>query len=357
MAKHLNKVDHSYIRYANCWEDADLLLAGLEPNEGDKILSIGSAGDNCFSLLTGNPALVVAIDINQAQLELIHLKKACFQVLSHKEFLAFLGFIDCRDRELLFAKVKSKLTDDQITYWEERKDLINDGLIYQGKFEQYFRHFRTKLLPFVHSIERIDELFAEKNAKDQLAYFSSKWNNLRWRTVFKFFFSKTIMGWLGRDPKFLAEVDIPVSDFILRQAEQELENPNCQSNYFLQFILKGHFDSHLPHYAREENYDKIVANVDNLKVVKGYAEDAINVYGRFNKFNLSNIFEYMDGQAFESVVLALKNGALPKAKFAYWNLMVPRAMSLVSDKIKDLSPTNYADRGFFYSSFHLNQLS
>ena len=39
------------IRYANCWEDADVLLDALQPKPGDRILSIASAGDNSLSLL------------------------------------------------------------------------------------------------------------------------------------------------------------------------------------------------------------------------------------------------------------------------------------------------------------------
>jgi S-adenosylmethionine-diacylglycerol 3-amino-3-carboxypropyl transferase len=51
MEKQLQKVRHDYLRYANCWEDADILLAGLDIKTGDLVLSIGSAGDNSFSLL------------------------------------------------------------------------------------------------------------------------------------------------------------------------------------------------------------------------------------------------------------------------------------------------------------------
>jgi len=357
MTKHLQKVDHSYIRYANCWEDADLLLNNLAICESDKVLSIGSAGDNCFSLLSSNPKLVVAVDINPAQLELIKLKKASFQSLTHSEFLQFIGFENSNDRIRLFNKVKSKLSESSVEYWKLNQELLISGLIYQGKFEQYFRHFRTKLLPLIHSKRSIEKLFLEKSKEDQLQYFKRKWNSIRWRTIFRLFFSKRMMGWLGRDPKFLSEVDISVSDFILEQAQKQLGDSSCQTNYFLQFILKGKFDTNLPHYARIENFHKISSNIESLEIVEGYAQDAILNFGSFNKFNLSNIFEYMDESSFNSVVDIFKKGSLPKAKYAYWNLMVPRAMHHVSEEMKDLTPNTYVDRGFFYSSFHLNQLT
>ncbi|MFL5754490.1 MAG: DUF3419 family protein, partial [Bacteroidia bacterium] len=40
------RVNFEFIRYANCWEDADVLLEGLAPKNGGRILSIASAGDN-----------------------------------------------------------------------------------------------------------------------------------------------------------------------------------------------------------------------------------------------------------------------------------------------------------------------
>ena len=33
------------IRYANCWEDADILCAALNPGPGKTIVSIASGGD------------------------------------------------------------------------------------------------------------------------------------------------------------------------------------------------------------------------------------------------------------------------------------------------------------------------
>ena len=106
MATQLHNLKFDLIRYANCWEDADILLQGLVPKDNKKIISIGSAGDNSFSLLTGNPEVVIAVDINQVQLNLIELKKAAFQTLSYEEFLEFLGFAESNDRNPLWEKQK-----------------------------------------------------------------------------------------------------------------------------------------------------------------------------------------------------------------------------------------------------------
>ncbi len=355
MTKHLEKVNHDYIRYANCWEDADLLLSGLSIEKEDTVLSIGSAGDNSFSLLSQGPQLVVAIDINNAQLNLIALKKAAFQSLSYDAFLKFLGFRASEDRGQYYRRVRNCLSTSLQQYWDSNLDLIENGIIYQGKFEKYFQLFRTRILPMVHNTTTIDQLFTRKDESAQKIFYDRKWNNLRWRTFFNIFFSKKVMGWLGRDPQFLSEVNITVSQFIQYQAQNHLQSTDCQTNPFLHFILKGEFGTLLPHYARRENFDKIVANIDKMVIMPGYAEDAIVQHGKFTKFNLSNIFEYMDIATFSKISQTLIQGSIADAKFAYWNLMVPREMSKVTTNVRLIQMRNKQDNGFFYSSFNVNR--
>jgi len=113
MDKDLTKrVKFDILRYANCWEDAEILIQGLQPQKGSKILSIGSAGDNSFSLLTTNPELVVAVDINKIQLYLIELKRSCIKNLPRQDTLAFLGFLPSDEREARFKSIKNDLTDE-----------------------------------------------------------------------------------------------------------------------------------------------------------------------------------------------------------------------------------------------------
>ena len=59
------RVNLNIIRYANCWEDADILLKAITPKENGNYLSIASAGDNSFALLSKSPSFVLAIDLNQ----------------------------------------------------------------------------------------------------------------------------------------------------------------------------------------------------------------------------------------------------------------------------------------------------
>ncbi len=358
--EHLEEVDHSYIRYANVWEDPYLLLEGLQIESHHKVLSIASAGDNAFALLAAQPKLCVAIDLNRVQLYLTELKKVAIAHLSQSEFLAFAGFTDSSDRMEQYNAFKEELSREARIYWDENEEAIKNGIIFNGKFEKYLATFARKVLPFIHRKKTVKALFKDKSAEEQKGFFEKHWNTWTWKFLFKIFFSKRIMGWLGRDPAFLAQVNVDVGKVIMEKAAIHLSSKYAQQNPMLYYCLNGHFGSHLPFYAREEQYKKVKSNLDALKIEYGYAQDAGNKYGNFDRFNLSNIFEYMDDKVFESTSKKILEIANKGAKIAYWNLMVKREISSISSsatRISDLSKWAERDQGFFYMQFIVEELN
>jgi S-adenosylmethionine-diacylglycerol 3-amino-3-carboxypropyl transferase len=356
-----DKASFNFIRYANCWEDADILLEGLAPKKGSRILSIASAGDNSFSLLTANPGLVVAADISEVQLWLVELKKAAFQHLSYEEMLGFLGFAESTERKKMFTGLKQSVSNECRTYFETNIHLIEAGVISQGKFEKYFQLFCKKVLPWIHSAKTIDQLIAAKTETEQRLFYNRHWNTWRWRLLFKLFFSKFMMGRFGRDPEFLKEVDAHVGTTIFQQSEKHLQTLLAQENWILHYNLKGEFGNRLPHYVRRENFEVIKANAERLLVKTGYAENVAKQYGKFDCMNLSNIFEYMNRDTFMATANQLIEATEHGGRLAYWNLMVPRMITKqLPQKVaycKELSShLSLKDKGFFYQQFIVDEV-
>lgn len=359
MEKLTDKVSFELIRYANCWEDADVLLKGLNPEENKRFLSIASAGDNSFSLLVSNPELVVAVDVNQNQLFLLELKREAIRHLEYEEVLQFLGFKVYEDRIKIYDKIRPYLPEQTKTYWDQHKEQLSKGIIHEGKFERYFQLFANKILPWIHTKKHVADLLSEKSGEEQEKYYDKIWDNWRWRFMFKLFFSKTIMGKYGRDPEFLKQVDVHVGRTIYNKAATHLKSKGAQQNFILNYNLTGDFGSLLPHYLEPENYLLVKQNLDKLHVFQGYAEDTIIQYGKFDYMNLSNIFEYMTPELFTNTARGLLNGLNPGGKLAYWNLMVTRSVAgQFPDEMKNeeaLSKELSAlDKGFFYQQFHLD---
>lgn len=355
------KVAFDHIRYANVWEDPEILLKGLGNKENKRILSIASAGDNAFSLLTMHPEIVVAFDINPIQLFLVELKKAAIEELAYEEVLKFLGFKEDLSRIVSYRKIEHKLSKECTEYWNEHFELIENGVIHQGKFEKYFQLFSGRVLPFIHSKKKVDQLFARKTADEQQIFYTKTWNTWRWRMLFKIFFSKAVMGKKGRDPQFLKHVKVNVGEFIFNRAASHLSSVGAQSNYILHYNLKGNYGALLPHYLHPENFQIIKTQCHKLQLFKGFPKEAIEKFGPFDGMNLSDIFEYMDDVAFKNNAEELIEGCNNKARIAYWNLMVDRQISnilpekcgylkILSEELTEL------DKGFFYKGFYIDEV-
>lgn len=355
------RVDFDLLRYANCWEDAEVLLAGLSPEKGSAILSIASAGDNSFSLLTTDPAMVVAVDISPTQLHLTELKKKAISKFDRASTLEFLGFEPSVNRKRLFDLIKTELNSETRAYWESHISELEAGIVHQGKFERYFQLFSRRVLPLIHSRHKIEALLRVKSQEAQKNFYDDHWDSWRWRLLFRVFFSRFVMGKYGRDPEFLRQVQGSVSQIIYNKAAAHLESAQAQNNYILRYALTGDFGSLLPHYLQGDNYEKIQTNIDRLYTYQGYAQKAIQVHDNFDYMNLSNIFEYMDEKEFLEIAKLLVRGTKNGGKLAYWNLMVPRRISKVLPEtakyVERISNTLTShDRGFFYKEFIVDRI-
>ncbi len=354
-----NRVDFNLIRYANCWEDADVLLRGLRIQAGERVLCIASGGDNALALLTAEPQSVLAIDINPLQLYVTELKQRAFQVLNYESLLGFLGVKAAPERERMasFRMIRPLLTAETARYWSANEKVIKNGLVYAGKFEGYFRVFRRYLLPFVHGRKRIDQLFDVKTDAEQGAFFRNVWNSRRWRWLMGLFFNRYTLGRFGRDPEFLRQVQIPVADYIIGRADAHLQSPACTGNYFLRMILTGRYGPTLPVYLRPENFERIRANADRLQLQQTTAEVAIQQ--PFDAYGFSNFFEYLSADEFGQFARRCSQFVPTGARLAYWNLMVPRSLheSLPAQfvPVADSNPAAVPDNGFFYHRFLAEQ--
>ena len=358
------RASFNYIRYANCWEDAEILVEALNTGPGKRFLSIASAGDNSLALLTLNPSLVVAVDVSRVQLALTEIRKYAFQELDYSEMLDLLGFRNCdaRRRVFLYQKVRVFLNDHSKIYWDDHQKIIQDGMIHAGKFEDYFSTFRRRILPLVHRRKTVEELTDLSDLEAQRKFYSERWNNIRWRLLFRIFFSKFVMGKAGRDPEFFKYVKGSVSKKILARTKHALTEIPVTDNPYVQYILHGSFRRALPFYAREENFSLIKKNAPKLEILCGTTDDAFLSYKRkFDGFNLSDIFEYMDEQLFRETAGNILRNANPGARIAYWNLLVPRRISAEfperAEFLEERSSELFLrDRAFFYSNFFIDQV-
>jgi S-adenosylmethionine-diacylglycerol 3-amino-3-carboxypropyl transferase len=355
------------IRYAQCWEDADILCEALQTERGGRHLSIGSAGDNSFALLAQGASHVTVVEMNPAQVACIDLRKAGYLQLDHEEFLQLLGIHSHAERWSLFEKCRSVLKEETIAYWTHHRATFESGIVHGGKFENYFRLFRERVLPLAHSRRRVQDLLAPRTPAERQHFYQSQWNNRRWRLIFRAFFSRFMMGRLGRDPSFFRYVEGSVADRILERTRHALVELDPARNPYLHFILTGTFGSTLPLALRPEAFDRIkkaLQRDEAFTLFSGSLEEALNQprTNPFDGFNLSDIFEYMSEDNTEDLLKRILSAAHPGARLAYWNMLAPRARpESLATRLQPQEETAQRlflqDQAFFYSRFVIEEVT
>ena len=334
-----------------------MLIKALKVKERGAYLSIASAGDNSLSLLSKGPSLVLAIDINPVQLACVEIRKIAFQKLSYDELLVFLGVNEGNRRSELYRCLAGALSQEAKSFWDQHADLINKGIIHVGKFENYFSLFRNHILPLIHNRKKVERLLTIHEIADRTTFYNNTWNTFRWKMLFKIFFSRAMMGKLGRDPEFFKYVETDVASRIFKRAEYALTVLPTDDNPYLEYILTGNFKRSLPFYLRRENFDAIRNNIEKLIIFKGNLREALQreQQTRFDGFNLSDIFEYTSYNQYEDEVRNILDYANPGARLVYWNMLADRKhingmetrMKFLDNQAAELFKK---DKAFFYKS-------
>ncbi|TVP76778.1 MAG: DUF3419 family protein [Gemmatimonadales bacterium] len=350
-----------FVRYGSVWEDADILCEALAPMAaGGRLLSVASAGDNALALLTLDPAQVVAIDLSPAQLACVELRMAALGQLDEPALVGFLGLEAAPDRADTYAGLRSSLSSGARSFWDAHPGAIARGIIHSGKFERYLQAFRKYLLPVVHRRSRIEALRRDRPLEERRAFYDDEWDTRRWRTLFGVFFSRRVMGWMGRDPAFFAHVEGTVSERILARTRYALTELPARTNPYLAYILTGTYPPEArPRYLRPEHLDQVRDRLGRIELRQGSVEEAPGV---FDGMNLSNIFEYMDSADHLGCYRALLERARPGTRLAYWNLLVPRtAPPSLEDRVRPLEELarelHARDQAWFYEAFHVDEVT
>lgn len=357
------RADFSRIRYAQCWEDADILIEALDPKPGQVCLSIASAGDNALALLARAPARVIALDLNPAQLVCLELRVAAFRSLQHGGLLELIGSVPSTRRPTLYQQCRRALSSTARAFWDAHPQAIARGIGGAGKFENYFSVFRRYVLPLVHTRHRVEQLLRGGEPDERNRFYRETWNSVRWRLLFQMFFSRFMMGRLGRDPSFFQYVEGSVAARIFARAQHALTELDPADNPYLQWILTGQHQTALPFALRAENFEKIRDHLDRLEWRLMPLEDFLTEAGprAIDHFNLSDIFEYMSPQNYHALLERLVVAGRPAGRLAYWNMLAPRSRpeSMAGQLLPrdDLAARLHnQDKAFFYSRFVVEEI-
>ena len=361
-----HRADFSGIRYAQVWEDADILVEALRPRPGDRVLSIASAGDNALALLAEG-AEVVAVDLSPAQLACLALRVAAFRTLDHDGVLALVG-VRAGDRAALYARCRPALDADARRFWDARPEAVAHGVGEGGKFERYLRVFRRRVLPLAQPRRCVAALMAGGGTvEERRAWYDRAWDTPRWRLLFRVFASRFVLGRMGRDPSFFDHVEGRVADRLMRRVRDAVTATDPAENPYLAWILTGEragtWGEALPRYLRPDTFDAVREGLDRITWRCAALEDVLAEAGpgTFSQYNLSDVFEYVDPAHADALFARLADVGRPGARLAYWNLLADRRPSAaLRQRLRPLDAEaerlHALDKAPFYGAFHIDEV-
>ena len=322
----MHKAKFDFIRYSNCWEDTNNLLESLDI-ENNIGLSVLSAGDNTFSLLLKNPKKIVAFDINKTQIYLFNLKKAGIENLEYEDLLCLLGISNINKSYDIFLTLEQYMDKESFEYFKKHPEFFKKGIVNIGKFEKYFQVFVKWILPLFSSKKRIKKLASFKNVKEQEEYYNKVINNKRLRCIFNIFFGFKVMGRLGRDKNFYNYVENKEESGknIKKIFDYGITHIANYDNPYINYVLTNSFKEYcMPLYLKKENFNIIKDRIDRIEVINSNLEQ---IEGKYDFYNLSDIFEYMDENEFKNNIEKLKGLSNNNASIAYYNMQNKRYIS------------------------------
>jgi S-adenosylmethionine-diacylglycerol 3-amino-3-carboxypropyl transferase len=284
------------VNYSSCNEDSRSELRALHIGPQDRVLCITGSGARPLDLLIERPASIVSIDLNPCQNFLLELKMAAIQRLEYEEFLGFLGVRPRQQRGSLYGAIRETLSEDARVFWDGHSAMIEKGVIYEGRWEGYFRKF-ARLVAVVRSRAR-DRLFRAADLAEQAKAWREGWDGILWRAILRFASSRFARRFILRDPGFYRYVPptFSISQYLRERFAVAAEHVLLRQSAFATLLFCGRYDasSALPLHLQERHYQTLRAALPCVQIVTesllGYLDRSGSQ--RFDAYSLSDFASY-----------------------------------------------------------------
>ncbi len=346
----------SQLSYSLGNEDCRTEHEALKIQPGDRIVCITASGDRPLHLLLADAGEVIAVDANASHNHLLLLKKTALKELSYDHYAGFLGVNPTDNRLETWENLSEKLPEDTRKFWESRLNLVEKGVLYQGRMEKWCRRF-SKFLRMFRG-KKIEQLFHFRHIDEQNEFLST------WETKgLKRLFNICLHPWMAKiligDPALYEHLGEGVrpADYIYHRFHNYLKRHLAKDSPLLSLVLHGKAGKeNLPPYlsrlgaalirSRLERISHI--DTDLLSYLKTQPDHSIDI------FSLSTIPSYLDKGRFDELLKEILRTGKQGARFCMRQFMskheIPQdlSFSMVRDshlekKLED------EDRTFVYS--------
>lgn len=292
------------LNYSSCNEDGLAELRALDVSPGDTVCCITGSGDRVFHMLLGNPAQVVAFDLNPAQNFLLELKAAAIREMDYSGYAQFLGLHPSpKSRWEDYLTLRLQLTTDAARWFDARRGMIERGILYEGRWERYFRMSSFQLRCLRN--KKIRQLFAFDDLEQQRQFLHDQWNTWDWRVLLRLTFNRLAFRFVLGDPGFYSYADDqrPPWKYIYDRMTCFLEHHLARSSFMMALVFYGRFFDplHYPPYLREENFSTIKSRLQRITIRTASLFDMLMDKNnkRCNKYSLSDVSSFLSAADYQ----------------------------------------------------------
>ena len=308
------------IRFAQSWEDYQVIESGLRVKKDDEIVAILSSGDNLLNLLRFEPAAIYGYDINPAQINEVKLKIAAIEHLPYPEFLTLLGYTGTEpQRKKLFHLLSPHLDTDAFTFWNRYITLLGKGLAFQGVTERYFSLQRSLVRFFL--AEEYTHFVSAQTREERKMIFEKKLHTPFIKALTRMFMNNRVMNHLLYQPRAIRYIpsSFNYQECFWRQMSHRCVDIGCLNNPYQYWLFTGALledRRYWQPYLQEQYYATLRQQTKKLHIfeqdlrfgLKKLASNSVDA------FYISDIFDWMSMKDMEETMLEMVRVAKKNAR-------------------------------------------
>jgi len=342
--------------YAACNEDTRTELAALAPARGDTVVCIAAGGGRALSLLGAGARRFLAVDRRESQLHVLELEAAALDALAYPAFRLFLGLDPGGGRLELYAALRAGLSPRARRFWDARRDLVAEGVLYAGRLETTLARW-TAWLAQAGVMRWPAAAFAARTLdeqRDALARFERDVH--RGRRAWRALFHPAAVALVLQDPSFRRSTEGPSGRYLYGRLVAFAMRRLVRESFLLHLFQFGRYDAAgaLPVWLTPEGAERARKELARLELRHATLEDVAARAPRDAPicWSLSDVSAWMDESRFQALLVRLVAASPPGSRLcwrhlaAHWSTPALAGLAVDARLSRDLER---ADSSVFYA--------
>lgn len=309
-----------FLIYNTSWEDPEIDRNLINLHPSSDLLMITSAGDNAFDYLLDNPRSIDSLDINPYQNALLDLKCALFE-FGNFEYLSSM-FLTGKTKhyQSIFNDIKHLLTSHSLKFWSNNIHWFSpEQGFYNSGLTGYFARFLNFLIDIKRLRSAIDSIITETSPDERARIFKTEIAPSLWQGFSQYLWKSKFILSLAGVPDTQRSSITNLNEYMKTTLWNLFVEQGVNNNYFWKLYLEGNYSENCqPNYLKEENFEKIRSQLNNLSVSTGTVTDFLNASSKkYSHFVLLDHQDWLFGNGTNQLKkewIAILKSAKPKAK-------------------------------------------